>query len=406
MEDLLTAYNGQNITYDQIGNPLTYYNGTTFTWNYGRKLATATTADGTNISYKYNDGGIRTQKTVNGVTTDYFLDGSTIIAQKTGNNTTWYYYDGDGTREAIEYGGNVYYYFYNAQGDVVGLFDNNLNVVVEYTYDSWGNVLSITGSLASTLGQDNPFRYRGYYFDSDTGLYYLNSRYYDANTGRFINADEYDLVLMSPESANDDKNLFAYCDNNPVSRADSSGEIWHIAAGAVIGGGFEIANQLLSGKSLSELNWAKIGIATASGGLTAALGPLSGAFVSGLTNVALDAIDGKRGATLMRSFASGAAISLIGSGIGKATEKIGGKIAVKQLSKLSKSKVKSKITHLYPSISGKERNAVKNISYLTRNYKDVGSRLLGKTIPTVFSQTSEGLIGIGINRFNTRCRLW
>ena len=224
-KDLLTAYNGQNITYDQIGNPLTYYHGTQFTWNYGRKLSNAVLSDGTAISYKYNDSGIRTQKTVGGVTTDYFLDGSKIVAQKTGNNTTWYYYDGDGTREAIEYGGNVYYYFYNAQGDVVGLFDNNLNVVVEYIYDSWGNVLSITGSLANTLGQDNPFRYRGYYFDSDTGLYYLNSRYYDANVGRFINADG---VL----GVNQDLlgyNLFAYCSNDPINCFDATGngKIWN-----------------------------------------------------------------------------------------------------------------------------------------------------------------------------------
>ena len=147
-----------------------------------------------------------------------------MIAQKTGNNTTWYYYDGDGTREAIEYGGNVYYYFYNAQGDVVGLFDNNLNVVVEYSYDSWGNVLSITGSLANTLGQDNPFRYRGYYFDSDTGLYYLNSRYYDANVGRLINTDTYEI--LGKQTNLYDKNLFAYCDNNPIIRIDAGGYIW------------------------------------------------------------------------------------------------------------------------------------------------------------------------------------
>ena len=219
-KDLLTEFNGNQITYDQIGNPLSYYNGTQFTWERGRKLATATTADGTAISYKYNDSGIRTQKTVNGVATDYFLDGSKIIAEKTGNNTTWYYYDGDGTREAIEYNGNVYYYFYNAQGDVMGLYDNNLNVVVNYAYDSWGNVVSITGSLASTLGQDNPFRYRGYYFDSDTGLYYLNSRYYDANTGRFINADS----LVQTGQGVLDKNMFAYCMNNPVMFIDPTGK--------------------------------------------------------------------------------------------------------------------------------------------------------------------------------------
>ncbi len=217
-KDLLTAYNGQPITYDEIGNPLTYYNGTQFTWYRGRKLETATTADGTSISYSYDDSGIRTQKTVDGVATDYFLDGSAIIAEKTGNDVKWYYYDGDGTREAIEYKGNVYYYFYNAQGDVMGLYDNNLNVVVNYTYDSWGNVVSITGSMADTLGHDNPFRYRGYYYDNDTGLYYLNSRYYDANTGRFISADG-----LFNSTAINGYNVFTYCLNNPINFYDPSG---------------------------------------------------------------------------------------------------------------------------------------------------------------------------------------
>ena len=268
-KDLLTAYNGNAITYDQIGNPLTYYNGTTFTWERGRKLATATTADGTSISYKYNDSGIRTQKTVGGVATDYFLDGSKIIAEKTGNNTTWYYYDGDGTREAIEYNGNVYYYFYNAQGDVMGLYDNNLNVVVEYAYDSWGNTVSITGSLASTLGQDNPFRYRGYYFDSETNLYYLNSRYYDANTGRFINADDIDILDGGKDHLLEN-NIFAYCLNNPMIYSDDEGEWVHLAIGAAVGAVAGIAGTALNGERGVSLVVA--GLAGAASGALAASG--------------------------------------------------------------------------------------------------------------------------------------
>lgn len=106
-KDLLTAYNGQAITYDAIGNPLNYKNGFTFTWQNGRRLATAA-ANGKALSFAYNESGIRTQKTVDGVTTEYYLDGSTVLAQKTGNNTVWYYYDCNGTREALEYGGQVY----------------------------------------------------------------------------------------------------------------------------------------------------------------------------------------------------------------------------------------------------------------------------------------------------------
>ena len=183
-------------------------------------MATAA-ANGKALSFAYNESGIRTQKTVDGVTTEYYLDGSTVLAQKTGNNTVWYYYDCNGTREALEYGGQVYYYLYNAQGDVMALYDNDLNIVAEYTYDSWGRVLSITGSLAETVGKANPFRYRGYYYDSETELYYLNSRYYDPETGRWINADD-QLAGVGGEALG--YNLFAYCKNNPVNMSDHSGQ--------------------------------------------------------------------------------------------------------------------------------------------------------------------------------------
>ena len=105
---------------------------------------------------------------------------------------------------------------YNPQGDVIGLFDDELNVVVEYTYDSWGKILSITGPLQYSLGRTNPFRYRGYYYDNESGMYYLNSRYYHPEIGRFINADETD-VITSTTLGLTDKNLYSYCDNNPLS---------------------------------------------------------------------------------------------------------------------------------------------------------------------------------------------
>ena len=183
-------------------------------------MATAA-ANGKALSFAYNESGIRTQKTVDGVTTEYYLDGSTVLAQKTGNNTVWYYYDCNGTREALEYGGQVYYYLYNAQGDVMALYDNDLNIVTEYTYDSWGKLLSVTGSLAETVGKANPFRYRGYYYDSETELYYLNSRYYDPETGRFINADGY----VSTGQGTLAHNMYAYCGNSPIAFSDPSGDM-------------------------------------------------------------------------------------------------------------------------------------------------------------------------------------
>ena len=216
----MTSYDGQAITYDQIGNPLTYRDGMNFTWA-GRQLATAT-VNGESISYTYNSDGIRTSKTVDGVTTDYLVDGSTIVAQNTVYDTLWFLYDSDGTRAGFTYHDDAYYYMKNAQGDVTGIVDSDLNVVVEYSYDAWGKLIDTTGSEADFIGKLNPFLYRGYYYDAETGLYYLGTRYYDAQTGRFLNSDgNIDL-----ENSLTNINLFTYCGNNPVNRIDHTGHSW------------------------------------------------------------------------------------------------------------------------------------------------------------------------------------
>ena len=100
-----------------------------------------------------------------------------------------YLYDENDRLYAFTLDGTYYYYQYNLQGDVTGIYDQNGQLVVEYKYDSWGKLLSVTGSLADTVGQTNPIRYRGYYYDVETGLYYVSSRYYDPEIGRWINAD-------------------------------------------------------------------------------------------------------------------------------------------------------------------------------------------------------------------------
>jgi len=131
-------------------------------------------------------------------------------------------YDDAGTPYSFNYNNGMYFYVFNAQGDVTGILDLTGNLVVQYSYDSWGRPISVTGSLVSTVGQANPFRYRGYYYDQETQLYYLNSRYYDPQTGRFINADG--LVTSGGLLGN---NMFAYCENNPVNRCDCSGHCSH-----------------------------------------------------------------------------------------------------------------------------------------------------------------------------------
>jgi|GEM_PF-4390548 len=115
--------------------------------------------------------------------------------------------------------GVEYYYVRNGQGDIIALIDANGNEVVTYTYDSWGNIISIDGSLKDTVGVKNPYRYRGYRYDEDTKLYYLQSRYYNPEWGRFVNAD----AIVGEIGELLSHNLFAYCINNPIMHIDPSG---------------------------------------------------------------------------------------------------------------------------------------------------------------------------------------
>lgn len=228
--DVLTSYNGQNITYDEIGNPLTYRDGMSMTWKNGRQLTTLTNGD-TSISYGYDSDSVRTTKTVNGVKYTYaYLNGQLLY--ETRDDAKFYYsYDANGILYNIRYtltdGGTEYSYYYthNSRGDIVGIYNGAGELKAHYEYDAWGNVISITDNNGNAItnpnhiGNLNPFRYRGYYQDTETGLYYLMSRYYDPITHRFINADGY---FQSGGSILD-ANTFAYCGNNPVLNVDPLG---------------------------------------------------------------------------------------------------------------------------------------------------------------------------------------
>ena len=177
----------------------------------------------------YNDEGIRTSKTVNGVTTTYYLNGSQIIGEETNGNITLYIYDAAGSPIGYQYHGanyaadawDIYWYEKNLQGDIIAVYNQAGTMLVYYRYTAYGEFTahsSITGVDPASIR--NPFTYRGYYYDYDLGLYYLNSRYYDANTCRFINAD---AVMSSVNGSLKGFNLYGYCFNNPVNMSDSSG---------------------------------------------------------------------------------------------------------------------------------------------------------------------------------------
>ena len=119
----------------------------------------------------------------------------------------------------------IYYYLKNVQGDIIGITNSNNQLIVKYEYDAFGNIISIKDINNQSIvdpnhiGLLNPFRYRGYYYDAETELYYLNSRYYNPKWGRYLNAD----CSISPNGDFQSYNLFTYCSNNPVSNKDTSG---------------------------------------------------------------------------------------------------------------------------------------------------------------------------------------
>ena len=216
-KDKLVSYDGEAITYDEIGNPLSY-RGYTLAWE-GKRLQSLS-GNNTTASYTYDEQGVRSSKTVNGVTTTFSYNGSLLMAQTSPQKTLLFSYDANGDVISVNYNGTEYFYLRNGQNDIVGLMDGSGTRVVEYTYDAWGKLISTTGTLANTLGADNPFRYRGYYYDTETGLYYLMTRYYDPEVCRFISAD----VYMSTGQGALGGNMWAYCLNNPILYSDTLGE--------------------------------------------------------------------------------------------------------------------------------------------------------------------------------------
>ena len=223
--DKLTAVNGSTIRYDAIGNPLN--DGTwTYTWQNGRQLQKMQKS-GVTAEFVYNADGLRVQKTVNGVATKYTLHGKNIVHMTSGTDELHFFYDAQNRPAVVVYNGVPYAYVKSLQGDIVAILDENGNTVVSYGYDAWGAPLWCTGELAETLGKVQPFRYRGYVYDEETGLYYLRSRYYNAQWGRFVNAD----AEIAVEAKLWDAKLFLYCANNPVRYTDDGGNsFWDVLA--------------------------------------------------------------------------------------------------------------------------------------------------------------------------------
>ena len=257
----LISYNGKNLSnynvqpYSYYGAPSVYFNhkSTTsyweMTWN-GRTLkamqqknTNGTAASGL-ISFRYDSDNIRTNKIVNGARVDYIYVDGALMREKRGDTNLTYFYGLDGVI-GFEYkyaNGQVsrYYYRKDIRGDIINILDNNGNIVVKYVYDAWGNhkVLDAAGTENTSddfIGNINPIRYRGYYYDTETNLYYLINRYYDSETGRFISPD--DISYLEPETIGG-FNLYSYYWNNPLM---------YINSGTSFGSGEIVATSILAG---------------------------------------------------------------------------------------------------------------------------------------------------------------
>ena len=268
-KDKLTSYDGQTITYDAIGNPLIYRNGMSFTWQ-GRQMKNAN-LNGTSVSYKYNSDGLRSYKKVGETVSEYEYLGDKLVYEKRGSTQFHYRYDASGTLASIKRvkaSGSSYtvYVICNSRGDIDELRNENGSLYARYVYDTWGNTLHILDANGaeitnnSSLAVQNPFRYRGYYYDSESGLYYVSSRYYDPEIGRFINTDS----QLNAKDGILGYNSFAYCNNNPIMYSDPSGHSITLACiivGAVIGGlaGGHIAAKVSKAQTGKVNGWAVAG---------------------------------------------------------------------------------------------------------------------------------------------------
>ena len=194
-----------------------------------RSIKALSKDENNNIEYSYNANGVRTSKevTINGITTnvEYVLNGTNIIEETrtTGSviETLQYHYDSNNSIIGFTYNGEKYLYLKNIQNDIIGIIDENNNLVVEYNYDGYGNIISMVDNTTNKIGEKNPYRYRSYYYDTETSWYYLNSRYYNPNIGRFITMDE--IEYLGATSTILSYNLFTYCEGNPISLKDPNG---------------------------------------------------------------------------------------------------------------------------------------------------------------------------------------
>lgn len=271
-----------NIDYSANGEPNLYFG---WTVSYDMKNITTLLNDEYEINYTYNTSGIRTSKVItkndNTTSVNYFLDGTNIIKEvRSGqtNATLQYFYDSNNEIIGFTYNNIKCLYLKNLQNDVIGIVDNNNNVMVKYYYNAYGQIVNVVDTSGINLSTINPFRYRSYYQDDETGWYYLNSRYYDSKCHRFITMDDIDYLGDSESVLS--YNLYSYCENNPIVHIDSEGNAAANIIGGIVGGVIGALLGYIIAEALNLKGWKKallIGAVTVAG---AVLGAVIGPYVA------------------------------------------------------------------------------------------------------------------------------
>ena len=294
-KDQILSWNGYRYTYDAGGNP-TLLRGVPLTWGEGRRLKKVSLSWGT-VDFAYDSDGKRVKKISGNTETKYYYNGSILsglvrtTAGSTGTTktTVQFVYDAEGKPFMLRLNGKTdYFYLYNGLGDVVGLVDSSNQVVVRYQYNSWGKVTSTQDTSGVSLATLNPFRYRKYVYDPETGLYCLGSRYYDPEVGRFVNADDFETLTYQMDSVQG-KNLYQYCFNNPINMQDEDGGwpkwVTEVAIGIgaiVIGAAAVAATAATGGIAATFVVAATAGVKTAA--ISGAIGAVVGASTSVVGN--------------------------------------------------------------------------------------------------------------------------
>ena len=263
------------------------------TWSHGRRLSTLQQGE-LSVSYQYGIDGLRSRKTVNGVEHKYQYHGDQLIYEEYGGKKFYFFYDPEGRPTRIRYqlssGGTFQdvYYVTNWRGDVTALYDTTGTRIASYDYDAWGNLVSIQDADGQNISDQNhiavlnPLRYRGYYYDAESGFYYVSSRYYDPEVRRWINSDDPEIIDGSNDHALEN-NLFAYCFNNPANMIDTSGHWPEWATNLVKVGigalaiGIGVAATVATGGAAAPVLVASLKVAATSAAIGAAVGAGSNA---------------------------------------------------------------------------------------------------------------------------------